>query len=232
MNKINIKRTDLNKKHNSFSSSDYFAKVICKLLRWIADFCFKKRYGHRAVVLETVAAVPGMVGAMLIHFKCLRKQCNHNGWIKILLDEAENERMHLMTFIEIAKPNWLELTLIFVAQIIFSISFLFLYLISSETAHRLVGYFEEEAIISYSLYLKEIDNGTIENVPAPKVAIEYWRLPLDATLREVVIAVRNDEAGHRDANHNFANNLRNKSNLSIGFGNLKQRIKKRLKRKF
>ena len=93
-------------------------------------------------------------------------------------------------------------------------------------------YFEEEAIISYSLYLKEIDNGTIENVPAPKVAIEYWRLPLDATLREVVIAVRNDEAGHRDANHNFANNLRNKSNLSIGFGNLKQRIKKRLKRKF
>ena len=77
---------------------------------------------------------------MLIHFKCLRKQCNDNGWIKILLDEAENERMHLMTFIEIAKPNWLELTLIFVAQIIFSISFLFLYLISSETAHRLVGY--------------------------------------------------------------------------------------------
>ena len=137
-----------------------------------------------------------------------------------------------MTFIEIAKPNWLELTLIFVAQIIFSITFLFLYLISSETAHRLVGYFEEEAIISYSLYLKEIDNGTIENVPAPKVAIEYWRLPLDATLREVVIAVRNDEAGHRDTNHNFANNLRNKSNLSIGFGNLKQRIKKRLKRKF
>ena len=72
MNKINIKRTDLNKKHNSLSSSDYFAKVICKGLRWIADFCFKKRYGHRAVVLETVAAVPGMVGAMLIHFKCLR----------------------------------------------------------------------------------------------------------------------------------------------------------------
>jgi hypothetical protein len=71
MNKINIKRTDLNKKHNSLSSSDYFAKVICKGLRWIADFCFKKRYGHRAVVLETVAAVPGMVGAMLIHFKSL-----------------------------------------------------------------------------------------------------------------------------------------------------------------
>jgi ubiquinol oxidase len=103
---------------------------------------------------------------------------------------------------------------------------LFLYLISSKTAHRLVGYFEEEAIISYNLYLKEIDNGTIENVPAPKVAIEYWGLTLDARLREVVIAVRNDEAGHRDTNHNFANNLRNKQNLSLGFCNLKQRSKK------
>jgi len=167
-----------------------------------------------------------MVGAMLIHFKCLRKQCNDNGWIKILLDEAENERMHLMTFIEIAKLNWLERTLIFIAQIIFSITFLFLYLISSKTAHRLVGYFEEEAIISYSLYLKEIDNGTIENVPAPKIAIAYWGLPLDARLREVIIAVRNDEAGHRDTNHNLANNLRSKHNLSLDFGNLKQRSKK------
>lgn len=94
----------------------------------------------------------------------------------------------------------MERSLILIAQIVFSIAFLFLYLISSKTAHRLVGYFEEEAIISYGLYLKEIDNGTIENVPVPKVAIEYLGLTLDARLREVVIAVRNDEAGHRDTN--------------------------------
>ena len=70
-----------------------------------------------------------------------------------------------------------------------------------------MGYFEEEAIISYSLYLKEIDNGNIENVLAPKIAIKYWGLPQNARLREVVFAIRNDEAGHRDANHNFANKL-------------------------
>jgi ubiquinol oxidase len=193
------------------------------ILRWTADFFFKKRYGHRAVVLETVAAVPGMVAAMLIHFKCLRKQCNDNGWIKLLLDEAENERMHLMTFIEIAKPSWLERSLILIAQIFFSISFFFLYLISSKTAHRLVGYFEEEAIISYSLYLKEIDNGTIENVLAPKIAIKYWNLPQNARLREVVLAIRNDEAGHRDANHNFANELQKNYTLSEA---LESRMKK------
>ena len=69
---------------------------------------FKKRYGHRAVVLETVAAVPGMVAGMLLHLKSLRKIEDDKGWIKTLLDEAENERMHLMTFIHVAKPTALE----------------------------------------------------------------------------------------------------------------------------
>lgn len=77
-------------------------------MRFFADAFFAKRYGHRAVVLETVAGVPGMVGGMLQHLKSLRRCKDDQGWIKILLDEAENERMHLMTFIEIAQPNWLE----------------------------------------------------------------------------------------------------------------------------
>jgi ubiquinol oxidase len=32
-----------------------------------------KQYGHRAVVLETIAAVPGMAGVMWIHLKSLRQ---------------------------------------------------------------------------------------------------------------------------------------------------------------
>jgi ubiquinol oxidase len=123
-----------------------------------------------------------------------------------LLDEAENERIHLMTFIEIAKPNLVERLLILIAQSLFSIGFLFLYLVSSKTAHRMVVYFEEEAIISYTSYLKEIDEGRIDNIPAPRIAINYWNLPRNARLRDVVIAVRNDEANHRDVNHHFANN--------------------------
>lgn len=194
--------------------SDRFAMILCKILRWIADTFFQKRYGHRAVVLETVAAVPGMVGGLLIHLKCLRKQCQDYGWIKTLLDEAENERMHLMTFIEIAKPNWFERLIILIAQGIFFNAFFILYLISARTAHRLIGYFEEEAIISYTRYLEDIDNGRIANVPAPKIAIDYWQLPFNAKLRDVVIAVRNDEAEHRDVNHNFANTLTTKVTIS------------------
>ncbi|MDG1436553.1 MAG: alternative oxidase [Rickettsiaceae bacterium] len=189
--------------------SDWFAYSFCKLLRFMADAFFQKRYGHRAVILETVAAVPGMVGGMLVHLKCLRTISPDNGWIKVLLDEAENERMHLMTFIEIAKPNWFERLLILIAQGIFFNAFFILYLFSSKTAHRLVGYFEEEAVTSYTLYLQDIDSGRIKNIAAPKIAIDYWKLPKTATLRDVVIAVREDEMSHRDVNHKFADVLTN-----------------------
>ena len=190
--------------------SDRVALAFTKLLRFIADTFFKKKYGHRAVVLETVAAVPGMVGGMLIHLKSLRKIKEDKGWIKTLLDEAENERMHLMTFVNIAQPTLFERILIIIAQFIFIILYLFIYLISARTAHRIVGYFEEEAVISYTQYLNEIEDGKIENVKAPKIAIDYWNLPLNSTLKDVIKVVRDDEAGHRDVNHGYANILNKK----------------------
>jgi ubiquinol oxidase len=177
------------------------------MLRFFADSFFAKRYGHRAVVLETVAAVPGMVGGMVRHMRSLRRLEDDNGWIHTLLSEAENERMHLMTFIEIARPSWFERMIILAAQGFFFTGFFLLYVISGRTAHRLVGYFEEEAVYSYSEYLREVDSGRLENVPAPEIAIEYWELPPDATLRDVIIAVRADEAGHRDVNHRFADSF-------------------------
>jgi len=188
--------------------SDRVALGITRSLRFLADTFFAKRYGNRAIVLETVAAVPGLVGAALIHLRCLRWMKHDHGWIRALMEEAENERMHLMTFIEIAKPSWLERALVLVAQAGFFTFFLVLYLVSARTAHRLVGYFEEQAVVSYSQYLQEIDAGRVRNVPAPKIARDYWRLADDATLRDVVLAVRADEAGHRDVNHGFADTLR------------------------
>ena len=190
--------------------SDRIALIFTKFLRFLADTFFKKKYGHRAVVLETVAAVPGMVAGMLIHLKSLRKMQDDKGWIKTLLDEAENERMHLMTFIEIAKPTLVERLIILFAQFIFIIMYLIIYIVSQRTAHRIVGYFEEEAVISYTEYLKEIDNGKIENTKAPEIAINYWNLPLNSKLKDVVQVIRDDEAGHRDVNHNFADILNEK----------------------
>ena len=196
--------------HKPENLSDKVALAFTKLLRFIADTFFKKKYGHRAVVLETVAAVPGMVGGMLIHLKSLRRIKEDKGWIKTLLDEAENERMHLMTFINIAQPTLFDRFLIMFAQFVFIVFYLMVYIISPRTAHRIVGYFEEEAVISYTQYLEEVESGKIENVKAPKIAIDYWNLPLNSTLKDVIRVVRDDEAGHRDLNHSYANILNNK----------------------
>ncbi|MFZ5718201.1 MAG: alternative oxidase [Pseudomonadota bacterium] len=198
---------DLKSRHAPSGASDRIAFGFVKALRFCADTFFAKRYGHRAVVLETVAAVPGMVGATLNHLKCLRRMCDDRGWIKTLMDEAENERMHLMTFIEVAKPTAFERFVVVAAQWLFYLFFFGLYLVSPRTAHRVVGYFEEEAVVSYTHYLAEIDEGRSPNVPAPAIARRYWNLPDDATLRDVVEVVRADEAHHRDVNHAFADEL-------------------------
>ncbi|WP_341939507.1 alternative oxidase [Marinimicrobium sp. C2-29] len=197
----------LSRHHTPAGFSDQVAFRLTRLLRFFADTFFAKRYGHRAVVLETVAAVPGMVGGMVRHMRSLRRLEDDREWIHTLLEEAENERMHLMTFVQIAQPTLLERILILLAQGFFFTSFFLLYVISGRTAHRLVGYFEEEAVYSYTEYLAEVDSGRLENVPAPEIAIDYWQLPADATLRDVIIVVRDDEAGHRDVNHGFADSF-------------------------
>ena len=183
---------------------DKFAYRTVKFMRVFADAFFSKRYGHRAVVLETVAAVPGMVGGMLLHLKSLRLMKPDEGWIKTLLDEAENERMHLMAFVEMYKPSLFERLIVILAQGIFFNLYFVSYLINPKICHRIVGYLEEEACVSYTQYLEMIQNGSFENRDIPQWCKDYWKLDVDAKLEQLVIAIREDEAGHRDVNHEFA----------------------------
>ncbi|KAF7803720.1 alternative oxidase 3, mitochondrial [Senna tora] len=192
---------DVTKHHVPKSFSDKAAFKLVKFLRALSDLYFKERYGCHAMMLETIAAVPGMVGGMLLHLKSLRKFQHSGGWIKALLEEAENERMHLMTMVELVNPKWHERLLVITAQGVFFNAFFVFYLISPKMAHRFVGYLEEEAVISYTQHLEAIESGKVENVPAPAIAIDYWRLPKDATLKDVITVIRADEAHHRDVNH-------------------------------
>ncbi|CAH9077565.1 unnamed protein product [Cuscuta europaea] len=197
---------DLKKHHVPITFLDKFAYWTVKSLRFPTDIFFQRRYGCRAMMLETVAAVPGMVGGLLLHCKSLRRFERSGGWIKALLEEAENERMHLMTFMEVSQPRWYERALVFAVQGVFFNVYFLTYVMSPKLAHRIVGYLEEEAIHSYTEFLKELDKGNIENVPAPAIAVDYWRLPPNSTLRDVVMVVRADEAHHRDVNH-FASDI-------------------------
>ncbi len=46
----------------------------------------------------------------------------------------------------------------------------------------------------------------MKKVKAGYIRIEYWKVTDDATLHEVMRAGRNDGAGHRDVNHQLADN--------------------------
>ena len=188
--------------------SDNFAYSMTKFFRFIADSFFLKRYGHRAVVLETVAGVPGMVAGVLMHFKSLRKmKAGYGEQIREMLSEAENERMHLMFFIEIAKPNLIERFIVLFSQLLFGLFYLFMYIFFTRTAHRMIGYFEDEAVNSYSEYLKMVESGKVENTPAPHLAINYYQLGADAKLSDLIKCVRADEQHHSETNHSYANNF-------------------------
>ena len=94
----------LNKKHVPQNTSD---TVLSKMVRVAYHtFNFMTGYdhadpptsaiGYRLIILESVAGVPGMLGGMFRHFRSLRQLERDHGFIFTLLEEAENERMHLI----------------------------------------------------------------------------------------------------------------------------------------
>ena len=134
-------------------------------------------------------------------------QTGYGDQIREMLAEAENERMHLMFFIEIAKPNIFERILVILAQGIFMSFYLFMYIFFPKTSHRMIGYFEDEAVKSYTEYLDLVQNGKVMNIRAPQIAIDYYNLKKDARLSDLIISVRADEMHHADVNHSYADNL-------------------------
>lgn len=208
MSMLNINKTDLFRHHVPETFSDRIADGAVRALFSIAGAAlFGRRYGDRVIVLETVAAVPAMVAATILHLKCLRRMIDDRGWVRAFMDEAENQRAHLMSFVAIARPSTSERLLIAVAQGIFYNADFLLYLISPRTAHRLAGYLAERSVRGYSEFLERLESGAHPDGPAPAPARAYWNLAPDARLSDMILAMREDEAIHRDINHAFADAL-------------------------
>jgi len=194
---------------------DYVANGLVNIARGLFDYFTgydpakaqtEAHYLRRCIFLETVAGVPGMVGGMLRHLHSLRTMKRDHGWIHTLLEEAENERMHLLTFLEIRRPGpWMRFMVLMAQGTFFNLFFLS-YLLSPKTCHRFVGYLEEEAVRTYTHILHDIDSGALEAwriKPAPEIAKNYWQLANDSTMRDVILAIRADEACHSHVNHTF-----------------------------
>lgn len=83
------------------------------------------------------------------------------------------------------------------------------YLVSPSATHRFVGFLEEQAVITYTQIASEIRLGHIPSwsdgtQKVPQIAKDYWRLGDSATMLDLILAVRADEAGHRFMNHTLA----------------------------
>lgn len=171
------------------------------------DKMTEQKFLRRFLFLETVAGVPGMVGGMLRHLQSLRLMRRDNGWIHTLLEEAENERMHLLTFLQLRQPGILFRGMVLVAQGVFCNVYFLSYLLAPRVCHSFVGYLEEEAVRTYTHAIKDLEAGKLPqwtNLAAPDIAIAYWRLNKDAKMRDVLLAVRADEACHSHVNHTFS----------------------------
>ncbi len=184
--------------------------------------------------LETVAGIPGAVAGGLRHLHSIRRFKLDQGWIKTLLEESYNERMHLLTFLEMYKPGRLMRLMVFATQGIFYNTMFIGYLLSPSFCHRLVGYLEDEAVGTYTKCLEEMDKGrlpqwTDPNFKIPDLAIKYWNMPQGKqTMRDLILYIRvcpwpprslgnpavstlliflfqADEASHRGVNHTLGN---------------------------
>jgi hypothetical protein len=211
---------------------DYLAYGTVFLFRNSWDLCtgylFARRMGlfgfsprmwlFRLVFLETMAGVPGMMLGMVRHLNSLRRFEKDRSWIKTLLSEAENERLHLrgvikyqtqpglLTALYLYKPGaMLKYSVMMVQGIMCNLLFA-AYVISPRYCHSLVGYLEEEAVHNYTLLLEDIENGKYPqfNEKASDFSQKYWKLDKDASWKTVFQNMRADDANHRDVNHTLA----------------------------
>mmetsp|Transcript_23588 Transcript_23588/g.51758 ORF Transcript_23588/g.51758 Transcript_23588/m.51758 type:complete len:347 (-) Transcript_23588:1431-2471(-) len=202
---------------------------VVRLMRGIFDWA--TRYGpnmteamwlRRVIFLETVAGVPGMVAGMLRHLRSLRTMEKDNGWIHTLLEEAENERMHLLTFMQLRQPGPLFRAMVILSQGLFFNLYFVAYLLYPRACHSFVGYLEEEAVKTYTHALADIDAGKLwVKRPAPPIAIKYWNLAPDANMRDLILAVRADEACHSHVNHRLAELAPTDPNPFVGESSIK-----------
>lgn len=188
----------------------------------------ERKWLIRFLFLESVAGVPGMVGASVRHLHSLRRLKRDNGWqvdplvcgsffavlilihrIETLLEEAYNERMHLLTFMKMAEPGRFMKFMILAAQGVFYNGMFLSYLLSPRICHRFVGHLEEEAVLTYTRAIADLDAGKLpkwENLEAPEIAVRYWNMPEGhRKMRDLLLYIRADEAKHREVNHTLGN---------------------------
>merc|ERR550537_1772526 len=111
----------------------------------------------RLIVLESFAGVPGFVAAGMRHFRSLRGLQRDHGWIHTLLEEAENERMHLLTCLTMFEAGPITRLMCVGAQCAMTPFLLATYIVHPRAMHRFVGYLEQTACHTYHNIITHIE---------------------------------------------------------------------------
>jgi len=164
----------------------------------------------RLIVLESFAGVPGFVAAGMRHFRSLRVLERDYGWIHTLLEEAENERMHLLVCLKMFDAGPLTRLMCVGAQVAMTPVLMATYILKPKAMHRFVGYLEQTACSTYANIIEHIETPGTQlheawgELDAPELAKGYWKLPDDAKWVDTLRCIYADESHHRDVNHTFA----------------------------
>ena len=217
------------KKHVPKTVSDklafYFMKTLYHSFNFITGYREKnpspQSLEWRLIILESFAGVPGFIAAGFRHFHSLRNLKRDHGAIFTFLEEAENERMHLLVCLKMFQASFLTKILVIMAQITMTPILMIAYIIHPRLLHRFVAYLEETAVHTYANILDHMETkGTLlhkewKNLPAPDIAKSYWNLDNNAQWEDCLRHMLADEAHHRNVNHTFAELPRNAPNPFI-----------------
>jgi len=215
---IEEKMAAKNKKHVPVTLSDRIMKTFMQTLYvsfntitgYKADNPSPKSIEWRLIILESFAGVPGMLAATFRHFYSLRTLQRDHGSIYTFLEEAENERMHLLVCLKMFNASAVTRALCVVAQVSMTPVLMLTYMIKPSAMHRFVGYLEETAVETYSNIVEHCETPGTElhekwsTLDAPEIGKVYWNLKKDATWVTCLKHMLADESHHRDVNHTFA----------------------------
>ncbi|KAK7497595.1 hypothetical protein BaRGS_00011235 [Batillaria attramentaria] len=159
-------------------------------------------------VAQAVSCVTTAQAARAQHVRSMWKGEPDNGWCRALLLESDNERVHLLTALKITHANRLvRMGIITLQSVVSPFSFI-AYVMCPKYCHRLYEYLQEESIKIYTQCIEDIEEGSMDlwkNQVAPTIAKKYWHLKDDATVEDVLKAIRADEDKHRCTHHMLAN---------------------------
>ena len=205
-------------KHEPVTMSDHFMKGVMNVLYHGFNLVTgydpvdpsPRSVAWRLIILESFAGVPGFVAAGFRHFYSLRTLKRDHGAIYTFLEEAENERMHLLVCLKMFEASPVTRALCVAAQFGMTPFLALTYAVHPGSMHRFVGYLEETAVQTYdNLVEKTTTPGTKlhdewQGLAAPGIAKAYWKLDRDAKWVDCLQHMLADESHHRDVNHTFA----------------------------